>query len=220
MFFSSLPPSPVSRSRYSPQHPVLKHFNMCSSVSVRDRVSHPYSVLMKCYHQLRCWLRAFRLIVCCSLVSHFSMNAIFFTSSLPFLSRFFPSNCKEQGPSGKLTVAYLVEKFPHSNGTQRFNTVFITFRKAFLMVRSCWPLTGPRGWSSTPCRLAATAYSVYSRLRSVFGGSPLHPRLDDAPCRGDWNPLKVRHLRWLPSFHPPSFPFVFWEHHPSHLWSL
>jgi hypothetical protein len=29
------------RSKYSPQLPVLRH-NLCSSLSVRDQVSHPY----------------------------------------------------------------------------------------------------------------------------------------------------------------------------------
>jgi hypothetical protein len=30
------------RSKYSPQHPVLKHPSLCSSLNVRDQVSHPY----------------------------------------------------------------------------------------------------------------------------------------------------------------------------------
>jgi hypothetical protein len=30
------------RSKYSSQNPVLKHFSLCSSLSVRDQVSHPY----------------------------------------------------------------------------------------------------------------------------------------------------------------------------------
>jgi len=34
------------RSKYSPQHPVLKH-NLCSSHSVRDQVSHPYKTVGK-----------------------------------------------------------------------------------------------------------------------------------------------------------------------------
>jgi hypothetical protein len=30
------------RSKYSPQHPVLKHLSLYSSLNVRDQVSHPY----------------------------------------------------------------------------------------------------------------------------------------------------------------------------------
>jgi hypothetical protein len=30
------------RSKYSSQNPVLKHLSLCSSLSVRDQVSHPY----------------------------------------------------------------------------------------------------------------------------------------------------------------------------------
>jgi hypothetical protein len=29
-------------SKYTPQHPVLEHFSLCSSLSVRDQVSHRY----------------------------------------------------------------------------------------------------------------------------------------------------------------------------------
>jgi hypothetical protein len=42
--------SPSSRyflplwSKYSPQHPVIK-FNLCSSLRVRDQVSHPYRII-------------------------------------------------------------------------------------------------------------------------------------------------------------------------------
>jgi hypothetical protein len=30
------------RSKYPPQHPVLKHLQLCFSLNVRDQVSHPY----------------------------------------------------------------------------------------------------------------------------------------------------------------------------------
>jgi hypothetical protein len=30
------------RSKYSPKHPVFKALNMCASLNVRDKVSHPY----------------------------------------------------------------------------------------------------------------------------------------------------------------------------------
>jgi hypothetical protein len=30
------------RSKYSPQHPVLQHLSLCSSLNVRDQVLHPY----------------------------------------------------------------------------------------------------------------------------------------------------------------------------------
>jgi len=47
-------------------------------------------------------------------------------------------------------------------------------------------------WRATTCRLSATAYSVYSHLPSISGGSLLHPQHEDAPCRGDRDPLKAR----------------------------
>jgi hypothetical protein len=30
---------------YSPQHPVLKHLSLCSSLNVTDQVSHPYRTI-------------------------------------------------------------------------------------------------------------------------------------------------------------------------------
>jgi hypothetical protein len=35
-----------------------------------------------------------------------------------------------------------------------------------------------------PCRLSATAYSIYSRLPSISGGHLLHPQPEDAPWDG------------------------------------
>jgi hypothetical protein len=42
--FFSLPSSPPT-SKCSPQHPVPKIFYLCSSLSVRDPVSHPYKTM-------------------------------------------------------------------------------------------------------------------------------------------------------------------------------
>jgi hypothetical protein len=39
-------------------------------------------------------------------------------------------------------------------------------------VRGCWPHAQPPSWRTTPCRLSATAYSIYSQLPSVPGGLP------------------------------------------------
>jgi len=41
-------------------------------------------------------------------------------------------------------------------------------------------LAQPPSWRTTPCRMFATAYSIYSQL--------LHPQPEDAPCRGDKGP--------------------------------
>jgi hypothetical protein len=40
--FSTLRRFTRLQSKYSPQHPVLKHPSQCSSLSVRDQVSHPH----------------------------------------------------------------------------------------------------------------------------------------------------------------------------------
>jgi hypothetical protein len=46
----------------------------------------------------------------------------------------------------------------------------------------------PPSWRTTPCRLSATAYSIYSQLPTIPGGRLLHPQPEDAPCRGDKGP--------------------------------
>jgi hypothetical protein len=33
------------RSKYPPQHPVFKNHSLCSSLNVRDQVSHPYRTI-------------------------------------------------------------------------------------------------------------------------------------------------------------------------------
>jgi hypothetical protein len=40
------------------------------------------------------------------------------------------------------------------------------------MVRDCRPHAQPPSWRTTPCRLSATAFSIYSQLPSVPGGLP------------------------------------------------
>jgi hypothetical protein len=39
-------------------------------------------------------------------------------------------------------------------------------------VRSCSHLTQSLSWSTTPCRLCATAYSIYSQLPSILEAVP------------------------------------------------
>jgi hypothetical protein len=43
-------------------------------------------------------------------------------------------------------------------------------------------------WRTTPCRLSAAAYSIYSELPSISGGRSLHLQPDDVPCCGDKGP--------------------------------
>jgi hypothetical protein len=43
----------------------------------------------------------------------------------------------------------------------------------------------------TPCRLSATAYSVYSQLSSISGDRLLHSQPQDVPCRPDRDPLNM-----------------------------
>jgi hypothetical protein len=52
-------------------------------------------------------------------------------------------------------------------------------------VRSCESHAQPSSWKTTPCRLFAIAYSVFSQLPSMSGDRQLHPQPEDAPCRGD-----------------------------------
>jgi len=56
-----------------------------------------------------------------------------------------------------------------------------------------YPLVQPPSWTTTPCRLSATAYSIYSQLPSISGGRPLHPQPEDALCRGDRDPHNMKH---------------------------
>jgi hypothetical protein len=46
----------------------------------------------------------------------------------------------------------------------------------------------PNPWRTTPCRLPATYYSIYSQLSSISGGRLLHPQPEDTPCSGNKRP--------------------------------
>jgi hypothetical protein len=46
-------------------------------------------------------------------------------------------------------------------------------------------------WKTIPCRLPATAYSIYSQPPSISGGRLHHPQPEDPPCRRDRGPHNV-----------------------------
>jgi len=50
-------------------------------------------------------------------------------------------------------------------------------------------------WRIIPCRLSATAYSIYTQLPSIVEAF-LHPQPEEAPCRGDRDPhiTAMRHF--------------------------
>jgi hypothetical protein len=53
-------------------------------------------------------------------------------------------------------------------------------------------LLAPRptpSWRTTPCRLSTTVYSIYSQLPPHIRGRSSIRKPEDAPCRGDRNPL-------------------------------
>ena len=92
----------------------------------------------------------------------------------------------------KVTDSQLVKKFPAFYGTRRFITAFTRFRHVYLskvtlqvrgtclyfvtipfsMVRSCQHLAQNPSWRVTPCRLSATAYSIYSQLPFILEAVP------------------------------------------------
>jgi len=53
------------------------------------------------------------------------------------------------------------------------------------------PCPNSKSWRTTPFRLPAAAYSVYSQLPSTSAGSFLHPQSEDAPHCDDRDPLNV-----------------------------
>jgi hypothetical protein len=65
----------------------------------------------------------------------------------------------------------------------------VTFRKKLVVkLRSCWPLAQHPSWRTNPCRLSATAYSVYLHRYCISGSRLLHPQPEDALCHGDRDP--------------------------------
>jgi hypothetical protein len=67
---------------------------------------------------------------------------------------------------------------------------FVKFRNKLIMVRTCYPTPNPQSWRITPCRLSATAYSIYLQLPSISGGHLLHLQPEDTPCHSDKGPTQ------------------------------
>ena len=79
----------------------------------------------------------------------------------------------------KPTGFQLVKKFSAFYGTRRFITSFTWARHLSLFtamicfyVRSCKHLDQSPSWRTTPYRLPATAYSIYSQLPSILQAVP------------------------------------------------
>jgi hypothetical protein len=67
----------------------------------------------------------------------------------------------------------LFHYFDSTNGSvqvRSFVKCFVTWW--FVTVKSCLCLAQPPSWRTTPCRLSATAYSVYSQLPSITKAVP------------------------------------------------
>jgi hypothetical protein len=60
----------------------------------------------------------------------------------------------------------LPQVLPNSQSSSRFVT------KPVFTVRSCQHLAQPPSWRTTPCRLSATAYSIYWQLPSILEAVP------------------------------------------------
>ena len=69
-------------------------------------------------------------------------------------------------------------------------------------VRSCQHLAQLQSWRTTPCRLSATAYSIYSQLPSILDAIPLSTTLEWAMLwwKGPtYHMVNVYYLGYLPS---------------------
>jgi hypothetical protein len=64
----------------------------------------------------------------------------------------------------------------------------LTFHKKLIFYGEMFAPRPAPSWSTTLCRLSASANSIHSQLPSISGGHLLHPQPGDAPCRGDKGP--------------------------------
>ncbi|XP_069668946.1 dynein axonemal heavy chain 6 isoform X3 [Periplaneta americana] len=76
------------------------------------------------------------------------------------------------------------------NAEINWNEQLDDFEKLMLLkaLKEEKPFIQPPSWRTTPHRLSATAYSIYSQLPSISGGRLLDPQPEDSPCRGDRDP--------------------------------
>jgi hypothetical protein len=95
------------------------------------------------------------------------------------------------GGTGIDTIAYsAVSCTPVPSVVQvlAISRLLAIFRNTINFLR-CWHLAHTQSWRTTPCRLSATAYSkIFAAILHICRLF-LHPHHEDAPCRGDRDPL-------------------------------
>ena len=67
---------------------------------------------------------------------------------------------------------------------------FLVIRYVFMAI-SWQHLAQPPSWRTTPCRLSATAYSIYSQLPSILEAIPPSATWQCAMCLGDKDPTQL-----------------------------
>ena len=80
----------------------------------------------------------------------------------------------EQSPSWEADSFPASQKnSPTFYGTRRFITTVTSFASQYIFTaRSCRHLAQPPSWRTTPCRLSAIIYSIYSQLPSILEAVP------------------------------------------------
>jgi hypothetical protein len=93
-----------------------------------------------------------------------------------------------KGPPPVPILSYMIH-FSSPTSSQRIHKIprpCVTFHNKLVYYDD--ELLAP-SWSTTPCRLSATDYSIYSQFPSISRSRLLHPQPEDAPCRTDRNSL-------------------------------
>jgi hypothetical protein len=92
------------------------------------------------------------------------------------------ANCPHSQPDQSSPCPHI--PLPEANLMSRFQSLRLyqsisqdqrhmyLFCKTVFMVRSCYHLTQPPGWRTTPCRLSVTGYSIYSQPPSILKDVP------------------------------------------------
>lgn len=72
----------------------------------------------------------------------------------------------------------------------RSRSPYVTFsNRITFTTRSSQPYAQSASWRTTSYQLSITAYSTYLQMSSTSRGLHLHPKPENAPCRGEKRPI-------------------------------
>ena len=116
-------------------------------------------------------LICFYFILCCVLIYWLHAAESFLRNWFPASQEILPFYGTQSFITAFTSACHLSLSWAHTSGSIQVWGTRLYFVTGYVFtVRSCSHLTQPLSWSTTPCGLSVTIYSIYSHLPSMLEG--------------------------------------------------